>query len=85
MNLHTHQFLIYFCHQLEAKLIRDDTTVRPNEATEADLRVVHSKSYIKELKVRSLMSVGGVFCRLLYSTHIETLLITTLISVSSNE
>lgn len=32
-------------------MIRDDTTVRPREATEADLLVVHTKSYINELRV----------------------------------
>lgn len=32
-------------------MVRSDTTVQPEEATEADLMVVHSKSYINSLKV----------------------------------
>lgn len=34
----------------EDGLIRDDTTIRPKEATEEDLKVVHSKKYINSLK-----------------------------------
>ncbi|XP_022301246.2 histone deacetylase 11-like isoform X2 [Crassostrea virginica] len=34
----------------EAKMIRDDTTVRAKEATEKDLLVVHTKCYLNTLK-----------------------------------
>ena len=33
-------------------MVRDDTTVRPQEATVQDLMVVHSKSYLDSLKVK---------------------------------
>jgi acetoin utilization deacetylase AcuC-like enzyme len=32
-------------------MVRDDTIVRPEEATENDLRKVHTEAYIKSLKV----------------------------------
>ena len=33
-------------------MIRDDTTVRPIEATAEDLMVVHTKGYLDSLKVK---------------------------------
>ena len=33
-------------------MIREDTTVRPVEAQQDDLLVVHTKSYLDSLKVR---------------------------------
>lgn len=47
---------------LEAKMIRDDTVVKPGEASEADLRVVHSKEYINSLKVRQLLFPSSNKC-----------------------
>ena len=43
--------LYRICVFLEAKMIRDDTTVRAKEATEKDLLVVHTKGYLNTLKV----------------------------------
>ena len=47
--------LMYFC-LLEDGMIRDDTTIRPKEATEEDLRVVHTKRYINSLRVSNPVS-----------------------------
>ena len=46
---------VYFC-LLEDGMIRDDTTIRPKEATEEDLRVVHTKRYINSLRVSISLS-----------------------------
>ncbi|XP_062608277.1 histone deacetylase 11-like isoform X1 [Saccostrea cucullata] len=39
----------------DAEMIRDDTTVRAIEATERDLLVVHTKGYINNLKLSSII------------------------------
>ncbi|KAL3852141.1 hypothetical protein ACJMK2_015820 [Sinanodonta woodiana] len=36
-------------------LLQDDTTARPQEATEQDLLVVHKKSYLESLKLASIL------------------------------
>ena len=47
----------------EAGMIRDDTTVRPHEASAEDLMVVHPKSYLDSLKVCSLSMHRGQISR----------------------
>ncbi len=49
-------------------MIRDDTTVRPLEATAADLMVVHPKSYLDSLKVIIYVSHHAVGLWLLHAT-----------------
>ncbi|XP_056001159.1 histone deacetylase 11-like isoform X2 [Ostrea edulis] len=39
-----------FAFLKDAKLLRDDTTVRATEATDGDLKVVHTQDYINNLK-----------------------------------
>ena len=35
----------------EARMVRDDTIVEPDEATEQELLLVHTKKYLGELRV----------------------------------
>ena len=49
LHLYTNHILILY--ELESGMIRDDTTVRPIEATTEDLMVVHTKGYLDSLKV----------------------------------
>lgn len=44
----------FFQHLKKAGLITDETITEPNEATEEDLLVVHTKNYLKSLNVSSL-------------------------------
>lgn len=51
LDLHSYTNPILTLSELEAGMIRDDTTVRPIEATSEDLMVVHTKGYLDSLKV----------------------------------
>ena len=50
-QLISYYFFIYLQHLKEADFITDDHLVRPIEAQKSDLEVVHSKKYLKSLKV----------------------------------
>jgi hypothetical protein len=45
-------FVIHFMTLPEGKMIREDTTVRPTEAQQEDLLVVHTRKYLDSLKVK---------------------------------
>ena len=51
LDLHSYTNPILTLSELEAGMIRVDTTVRPIEATSEDLMVVHTKGYLDSLKV----------------------------------
>ena len=53
MSMHFDVFMSMYIIVLDDGMIRDDTTIRPKEATEEDLRVVHTKRYINSLRVRT--------------------------------
>ena len=58
----------------DAKMLKDDTSVRPREASTEDLLVVHPKKYLDSLRVSSLCHLFEIWIYLtsLYSSFILT-------------